>query len=149
VAILCRGHDLLYTQVPATGSSVVAKVLREELGGEQVPEQSIRRNGQMVVPGPHCTVPELIAHDVLSRDNIGSCLVVVCQASFLIWRVISKPLAGRSEQRRRTSPAVEGALGEIYFVSRFARVSTTLETCPDSRRGDVLYNGFEIATLFQ
>ena len=75
MAILCREHNLLYIQVPATGSSVVAKVLREKFGGEQVPAQSIRRDGEMVVSGPHCTVPELIAHDVLSRDEIGSCLV--------------------------------------------------------------------------
>ena len=76
MAILCSEHDLLYIQVPATGSSVVAQVLRDELGGEQVPERSIRRNGQVVVSGPHCTVPELVAHDVLTREEIDSCLVV-------------------------------------------------------------------------
>lgn len=76
MAILCREHNLLYIQVPATGSSVVAQVLREELEGEQVPAQSIRQNGQVVVSGPHCTVPELVTHGVLSRGDIGSCLVV-------------------------------------------------------------------------
>lgn len=75
MAILCPEHSLLYIQVPATGSSVVAKVLREELGGEQVPERSIRRNGQMVVSGPHCTVSELIEYDVLSRADIDASLV--------------------------------------------------------------------------
>ena len=76
VAILCPEHDVLYIQVPATGSSVVAQVLREELGGRQVPEQSIRRNGKLLVSGPHCTAPELIAHDVLSREDIDACLVI-------------------------------------------------------------------------
>lgn len=76
MAILCPEHDLLYIQVPATGSSVVAKALRDECGGKQVPKQSIRRNGQLVVSGPHCTVPELVGHGVLSRDDISSCLVV-------------------------------------------------------------------------
>jgi hypothetical protein len=76
VAILCPEHDVLYIQVPATGSSVVAQVLREELGGRQVPEQSIRRNGKLLVSGPHCTAPELIAHDVLSREDINACLVI-------------------------------------------------------------------------
>jgi hypothetical protein len=56
MATLCREHDLLYIPVPATGSSVVAQVFWEEFGGEQVPEQSIWRDGQMVVSGSHCTV---------------------------------------------------------------------------------------------
>lgn len=76
MAILCSEHDLLYIRVPATGSSVVAQVLQEELDGERVPEQSIRQNGEMVMSGPHCTVPELVAHDVLSRGGISSVMVV-------------------------------------------------------------------------
>jgi hypothetical protein len=43
MAILCREHDLLYIQVPATGSSVVALALQNQLGGERVPTQPVRR----------------------------------------------------------------------------------------------------------
>lgn len=76
MAILCREHDLLYIQVPATGSSVVARTLKEELGGEPVPEQPIRKeDGGIAVHRTHCTVPELLQHDVLSPERISSCLV--------------------------------------------------------------------------
>lgn len=75
MAILCREHDLLYIRVPATGSSVVAVALQNQLGGERVPPQPVRRNGQTVVPEKHCTVPELVDHGVLSQEEIDACLV--------------------------------------------------------------------------
>lgn len=37
MAILCREHDLLYIRVPATGSSVVAVALQNQLGGAGAP----------------------------------------------------------------------------------------------------------------
>jgi hypothetical protein len=52
MAILCREHDLLYIRVPATGSSVVAVALQNQLGGERVPAQPVRREGQTVVQNP-------------------------------------------------------------------------------------------------
>ena len=60
---------------------------------------------QKMIPQPPAAVP--------GSSHFQAQRLVVCQASFLIERVISKPLAGRSEQRRRTFPAVAGALGEI------------------------------------
>lgn len=76
MAILCREHDLLYIRVPATGSSVVARALQEEVGGEPVPERPVRQNGDTVVSKTHCTVSELVTHGVLSRECVDRCLVV-------------------------------------------------------------------------
>jgi hypothetical protein len=76
MAILCPEHDLLYIRVPATGSSVVARILEEELGGISVTEQALREEGRIAVPRTHVTVPELVDGDILSRDVLGSCLVV-------------------------------------------------------------------------
>ena len=75
MAILCREHDLLYIRVPATGSSVVAVALQNQLGGERVPAQPVRREGQTVVPEKHCTVPELVEYGVLAQGEINACLV--------------------------------------------------------------------------
>ena len=76
MAILCPEHDLLYIQVPATGSSVVARTLKEELDGTPVPEQPIRKDdGGILVHRTHCTVPDLLEYDVLSQETVDSCLV--------------------------------------------------------------------------
>lgn len=76
MAILCPEHDLLYIRVPATGSSVVTRVLKEELGGISVTERALRKEGEITVPRTHVTVPELLEEGVLSQDEVNSCLVV-------------------------------------------------------------------------
>lgn len=75
MAILCPDHNLLYIRVPATGRSVVASALQDELDGRSVPERPVRQNGRTVVKRTHCTVPEPVEHGVLSREIVEECMV--------------------------------------------------------------------------
>jgi hypothetical protein len=71
MAIICRDLSLLFVLTPHTASSAVGKVLREELGGEWVPEQHIQnRRGKTVVRRKHCTARDLVRHDVLSKEEL-------------------------------------------------------------------------------
>lgn len=62
MVILCREHDLLYIRVLATGSSVVAVALQNQLCRERVPPEPVQRNGRAVVPEKHCAVSERVEH---------------------------------------------------------------------------------------
>jgi hypothetical protein len=68
MAIICQEHKLLFIMVPGTGCSVVGRALQEKLGGSFLPEQSISRNGHRV-QRKHNTVPELIEHGLLSKEE--------------------------------------------------------------------------------
>lgn len=71
MAIICRDIGLLFVLTPHTASSAVGKVLREELGGEWLPEKHIQnRRGKTVVRRKHCTARDLVKHDELTKAEL-------------------------------------------------------------------------------
>ncbi|WP_456426739.1 sulfotransferase family 2 domain-containing protein [Rhodocaloribacter sp.] len=63
MAILCENLGLLYIQVPATGCSVVGKVLREQFGGVDIGRK-------------HDDVPRLLAQGHLSESALKRFCIV-------------------------------------------------------------------------
>lgn len=75
MAIICREHKLLFIMVPGTGCSVVGRVLRQELGGEWLPEQPLRRNGRTVLQRKHNTLVDIMDNGLLSEEERSDYLV--------------------------------------------------------------------------
>ena len=75
MAIICREHKLLFIMVPGTGCSVVGRMLQQELGGEFIPEYPIRKNGHTVVARKHNTLPEILSHGLMTREEREEYLV--------------------------------------------------------------------------
>jgi hypothetical protein len=71
VAIISRTRGYLFVQAPETGCTAIAqKVLIPMLDGEDCPSRPIRdRRGRVVVQRKHCTLAQLIEHDVVSREE--------------------------------------------------------------------------------
>lgn len=63
MAILCRDLNLLYIQVPATGCSVVGRVLKQQFHGEDLGQK-------------HDDVPRLLERGVLSESDLDQYLIV-------------------------------------------------------------------------
>ena len=71
MAIICRDLGLLFVLTPHTASSAVGKVLREQLGGEWLPQRHVAdRRGRVVVRQKHSTAAELVRHDVVTRREL-------------------------------------------------------------------------------
>ncbi len=66
MAIICRDYRLVFVMVPGTGCSVVGGALRRELGGEWLPERDLFEGSRLLVGRKHCSVPQLLAHGILS-----------------------------------------------------------------------------------
>lgn len=62
MAIYCEELRLLYVQVPGTGCSVVADVMRRQLGGVDLGRK-------------HNDLPEILGRGLLSAEDAGRCLV--------------------------------------------------------------------------
>ena len=75
MAIICRDHRLLFIMVPGTGCSVVGNLLIERFGGEWLPEETIRRNGHVVVQRKHNSLDDILNHGLLSRNEVKDYLV--------------------------------------------------------------------------
>ena len=70
MAVIARDHGLLFIMVPHTGSSAVGRALIEQCGGTWLPDKPERdAKGDIVLPRKHNTVPQLIAHGVISREE--------------------------------------------------------------------------------
>jgi len=73
MAILVRDKSFLFIMVPHTGCTAVGKVLVDSAGGEYLPAQPIKNgSGTIIVPRKHNTLPQLLAHNVLTpHDRLG------------------------------------------------------------------------------
>jgi hypothetical protein len=70
VAVIARDHGLLFIMVPHTGSSAVGRALIEQCGATWLPETPERdANGEIILPRKHNTVPQLISHGVITREE--------------------------------------------------------------------------------
>ena len=73
MAILVRDKSFLFIMVPHTGCTAVGKVLVDSAGGEYLPAVPIKNaSGTIIVPRKHNTLPQLLAHSVLTpHDRLG------------------------------------------------------------------------------
>jgi hypothetical protein len=73
MAILVRDKSFLFIMVPHTGCTAVGKVLVESAGGEYLPAQPVKdASGTIVLPRKHNTLPQLLAHGVVtSHERLG------------------------------------------------------------------------------
>ena len=70
MAIVCRDHGLLFIQAPRTGCTAIARVLVAQFGGESLPaEDIVDDHGHYVVPRKHCSLRQLLAHNVISATE--------------------------------------------------------------------------------
>lgn len=70
MAIICREHGLLFLMAPRTGCTAIGSVLMEELGGEWLPhEDLLDKNGLFVVQKKHCTLQQLLQHNLLTEQE--------------------------------------------------------------------------------
>jgi len=68
MAIYSPRYNYLFIASPQTGSKAIAKTLREQLDGQQLPEQDVKKNGQVVVKKHHCTLRSLVNQGQLSAE---------------------------------------------------------------------------------
>jgi len=69
VAVICRGHRLLFIQAPRTGCTAIENLLGERFGGESLPTTDIiGPDGFVRVGRKHCTVRQLLAEGLLPAD---------------------------------------------------------------------------------
>ncbi len=70
MAIICREHGLLFLMAPRTGCTAIGSVLMDELGGEWLPgDDVVDENGLFVVQKKHCTLQQLLEHNILSEGE--------------------------------------------------------------------------------
>ncbi len=75
MAIICRDYKLLFIQVPGTGCSSVSKVLKEQLGGEKLPQQDLMLAGKYKLVGEkHNSLEQLVRYNLISRSELKSYL---------------------------------------------------------------------------
>jgi hypothetical protein len=76
MAIVCRDQRLLFVMAPRTACSAIGWVLREQLGGEWLPESAINdQRGRTLVVRKHTTLEELMTNGVLSAEERARMLV--------------------------------------------------------------------------
>lgn len=79
MAVICREHRLLFILTPRTGSSAVAKILCDELGGEHLLTKDVLdERGKQVVSRKHATLAQLLRHGILSADERRTLFCFTC-----------------------------------------------------------------------
>jgi hypothetical protein len=73
MAVIVRDKSFLFIMVPHTGCTAVGKVLMESAGGEYLPATPVRNDsGTVILPRKHNTLPQLLAHGVLTpQERLG------------------------------------------------------------------------------
>ncbi len=67
MAVISRSHRLLFILAPHTGSSAIAKVLKEELTGEWIPPREIQdADGRILARRKHTTMRQLLTAGLIS-----------------------------------------------------------------------------------
>ena len=69
--------------VSGTGSSVVAKALRDKLGGTFLPEQPVRKGGRVVVQRKHNRISEVLEHGLMTPAE---------RKEYLVFATVRNPL---------------------------------------------------------
>jgi hypothetical protein len=70
MAVLCREHRLLFIMVPCTGCSTIGKILRQQFGGEWLPETDLMRGSRVVLNRKHNSLRELVEFGVVTPDDL-------------------------------------------------------------------------------
>jgi hypothetical protein len=55
--------------VPGTACTAIGRVLKERFGGRMIPERSIFRDGRKIIGAKHCSVQQLLDHEILSASE--------------------------------------------------------------------------------
>lgn len=76
MAIVCERLGLLFVMVPATGCSVVGKLLVDSFDGKYLPEKPIVREGKVVHDRKHNSVAKLLEDGLIDERTLDSYLVV-------------------------------------------------------------------------
>jgi hypothetical protein len=70
MAIICRDRGLLFVLAPHTGSTAIASLLVDQLGGDWLPPEEVRdAEGRLVLVQKHSTVPELMAAGLVTAED--------------------------------------------------------------------------------
>jgi len=86
MAMLCRDIGLLFLCVPKTGSTAVARLLKEEFGGEWVPSEDLfDDSGRLQCSKKHCDCDDLLRLGLLSADLLRKLYVVATTRSPFDW----------------------------------------------------------------
>jgi len=76
MAILSQTHRLLFVMTPRTGCTAIGRLLEDSLGGEYLPPDNILdERGYFLVQRKHCTLPQLLAHGILTEAQRRSLFV--------------------------------------------------------------------------
>jgi hypothetical protein len=77
MAIICRKYNLLFIMTPRTACTAIGELLCEHYGGEFLPAEDILDSrGFISVQKKHSTLPELLAHNLLTAHEAKSLLKV-------------------------------------------------------------------------
>lgn len=77
MAIICRDIGLLFIMTPRTGCMALGALLLDKLGGEWVPSENVcDGDGRVLVEKIHCTLPNLLDHQILTDEQIGGLLKI-------------------------------------------------------------------------
>lgn len=77
MAVICPNYRLLFLMSPRTASTAVGRILRENLDGHFIPQESVLDSqGRIVVRRNHCTLEELMTYGMLSKAEADSYLKV-------------------------------------------------------------------------
>ena len=70
MALICRERKLLFIMVPGTGCSSIGKFLKEQFGGEFIPQERLCKDGKRMVDPKHNSIRELVKYGYLSRVEL-------------------------------------------------------------------------------
>lgn len=78
MATYSEKRQYIFFANPQTASKAIALTLRKRLDGVRLPQQELRRNGEVVVRQHHTTYRQLVDSGLLSEDQMGGLFKFTC-----------------------------------------------------------------------
>lgn len=78
MAVYSDQYNYIFFANPQTASKAIAKTLRDKLGGKQLPDQEIKRDGKLVSRKHHATYTQLINAGLMTAEKMDSMFKFTC-----------------------------------------------------------------------
>lgn len=78
MAVYSEQHQYIFFANPQTASKAIALTLREKLGGVQLPNHEITRNGKVIARTHHTTYSQLLAAGLMTEQQLECLFKFTC-----------------------------------------------------------------------
>ena len=78
MAVYSEQHQYIFFANPQTASKAIALTLREKLGGVQLPNHEVTRNGKVVARMHHTTYSQLLETGLMTEEQLERLFKVTC-----------------------------------------------------------------------